>query len=831
MMEVTDKFTNHLKTVLTRALCLVVEQNGKTIEPNHLLWAIGTEDGSIGGEIIKKAGISENHLRTFANAFATVSNTPKKTPAATPLLSTASKNAIEKAVLTATMFEYRYVGTEHLLSGLLQLQKQDLRDFLHSQGIPEKSILNALNNILRTTASFLERQKTSPYDPPPVMTELEGALDDEPTTSALEYFGVELTTKQMAEKFDPLIGREVEVNRLASVLLRKNKNNPLLLGDAGVGKTAIVEGLAKMIVNGKVANALLNKRIFRLDLVNLVAGTTYRGDFENRIQEILEELAAQPNIILFIDEIHNLVGAGSSSSNNDASNMLKPALARGQIRCIGATTWSEFKRHIEPDAALERRFQTINVKEPSLAETRLIINGLRTKYEAYHHVKFTKAAIDTTLKLAERYLHGKQFPDKAVDILDEAGAAAMLTNTTASAAIKRRSLEEALTLARVNKASAVMSEQFLTASNYKKQEDSLNLEYSKLNNKDLTTPIKTIDHEDILRAVSHLTGISLTTLGTNQTTALKNLESRLQTQVVGQTNATSRVSQALKRAKLGLNRPNRPLASFLFVGPSGVGKTELARAIAHNFFDDQTAFIRLDMSEFAESYAVSKLLGSPAGYVGFREGAKLTDAVHAKPHSVILFDELEKAHSDVHNLLLQLLDEGLLTDATGKQVSFRNTVVIMTTNAGTARFSQANLGFSDSSQIVDQKLEADIRTLLEDSFRPEFLNRIDHTCLFRPLDQNDLTTIATIALENLKERLSEQNFSISFNKKIAPFIASRVSQKQGARDIRRLVEELIEHPLTDLILNKPNTHDFHIDLDKKGSGLEFGIHQKLKTKK
>ncbi len=830
MVEVTDKFTSHLKTVLTRALCLVVEQGGKIIEPHHLLWAIGTETGSIGGEILKKAGIPEDSLRAFGGAFITVPTKPAKS-APTPLLSTASKNAIEKAVLTATMFEHRYVGTEHLLSGLLQLEKPDIRDFFHDHNITEKSINIALGNIFRTTATFPEKTKVRQRNSTPAIGEVEGALslegalreaeaalneegDTESSTSALEYFGVELTTKAMADKFDPLIGREVEVNRLANILLRKNKNNPLLLGEAGVGKTAIVEGLAKMIVSGQVADALADKRIFRLDLTNLVAGTTYRGDFESRVQEILEELAEQPNIILFIDEIHNLVGAGSGGGTGDAANMLKPALARGDIRCIGATTWSEFKKHIESDAALERRFQTINVKEPTLAETRLIINGLRPKYEAYHRVKFTPAAIDTTLKLAERYLHGKQFPDKAVDILDEAGAAAMLTNVAARATLKRRSLADALTQARLNKANAVMGEQFLAASDFKKREDALRLEYDQLDQKDLKSPIKTVDHEDILRAVSHLTGIPLTTLSTDQTTALKNLESRLQTQVIGQNVATARVTQALKRAKLGLNRPNRPLASFLFVGPSGVGKTELARAIANNFFDDERALIRLDMSEFAESYAVSKLLGSPAGYVGFREGAKLTDAVRARPHSVVLFDELEKAHGDVHNLLLQLLDEGLLTDATGRQINFRHTIIVMTTNAGRERFTQAGLGFTDAESVVDQKLATDIRGLLEDSFRPEFLNRIDHTCLFRPLDTTDFTAIATIALEHLKQRLQEQNLTINFAKPIAAFIAGLVSVKLGARDVRRLIEELIEHLLTDLILSQPNASKFQVDLDK-----------------
>ena len=822
MTEVTDKFTNHLKTVLTRALCLVVEQGGEIINPQHLLLAIGTEAGSIGGELLKKAGLNDDSLSLFAKVAI---KTPVKTNSkkstnkspGTPVLSDSAKNAIEKAVLTATMFAHRYVGTEHLLSGLLQLELVELRHFLHDHGITEKSLAASLNNVFRTTATFPENKPGHEHhDHPHLPDDLD--QDTESPTSALEYFGVELTTQAMVDTFDPLVGREQELTRLASILLRKNKNNPLLLGEAGVGKTAIVEGLAKLIVTGKAPGALADKRIFRLDLTNLVAGSTYRGDFESRVQEILEELAEQPNIILFIDEIHNLVGAGAGGGTGDAANMLKPALARGQIRCIGATTWAEFKKHIEHDAALERRFQLINVAEPTLNQTRQIINGLQPKYEQFHHVKFTREAIDTTLKLAARYLPGKQFPDKAVDILDEAGATAMLGNAAARGTLERRRLADALTLARLNKANAVLSEQFLAASDFKKSEDLLLIKQDKLGPVTNKPSLKIIDEADITQAVSNLTGIDLNILSTDQTTTLKTLPSLLAGQVIGQDSAIKLVSLALKRAKLGLAKPNRPLASFLFVGPSGVGKTELAKAVATHFFADQSAFIRLDMSEFAESYAVSKLLGSPAGYVGFREGAKLADAVRAKPYSVVLFDELEKAHRDVHNLLLQLLDEGTLTDATGRVISFRNTVVIMTTNAGRERFSQAGLGFNDADSAVDQKLATDIRSLLEESFRPELLNRVDHTCLFRPLEIADLEAISAKSLKDLSNRLAELGTSLSINKSVASFLASRVKPELGARDIHRLVAELLEYPLTDLILNssKSKTKRISVNLNKTG---------------
>lgn len=823
MQEIMEKFTNHLKNVLTRALCLVVEQGGDTIGVEHLLWAVGTEEGCVGAEVLVKAGIKQDALRALVGAPTTVTTQARNIDSPTPLLSDECKQAIEKAVLTASMYEHRYVGTEHLLSGILQLGKGDVQTFFHNQGVREGSLSTSLSAIFKTTSTFPdvlkqdEQEEHHHHHEHDHEHDGESAVEGDSKTPALDFFTVELTTREAASEIDPLIGREKEVARLAHILLRRTKNNPLLVGEPGVGKTAIVEGLAKAIVEGKVPDALLNKRILRLDLASLVAGTMYRGDFENRVQQVLDEVHDRPDLILFIDEIHTIVGAGSASGSLDAANILKPALARGELRCIGATTLAEYKKDIEPDGALDRRFQVIHVKEPSLAEAKVMIEGLRPNYEKFHGVAFDDDAVETALVMADRYLHGKQFPDKAIDVLDEAGAAAVLKNASARRAQQVRDVENMLRAVRLEKTAAVFDERFADALSCKTREEALLQELETLQKAVPHIAAKRITRDDILKAVAHMTGIPVETLSETETDKLRTLEDRLAKRVVGQKDAVRRVSQALRRAKLGLARRERPLASFLFVGPSGVGKTELARAIAQELFDDKNAFVRFDMSEFSEGFTVSKLLGSPAGYVGYREGAKLTDAVKARPHCVVLFDELEKAHPDVHNILLQLLDDGIITDATGRTVSFKNAIVIMTTNAGRERFFASGVGFGEATDTSDEKFREDLRRLLEDFFRPELLNRIDHTCLFRPLVHADFTDIARLALQELQARAKDTGVSLTFAPTVAGEIAKRVNQKLGARDVRRVIEEHIEHQLADTLLaTSKRPHELHVSPDGKG---------------
>ncbi len=824
MNELIEKFTGHLKAVLTRALCFVVETGGETISPSHLLWALGTEDGSIGAEIFHKAGVSKEALRSLVGATAQAESVI--TPAAvhaTPLLSEEAKLVIEKAVLAAGMHQHRYVGTEHLLYGLMELTPVDIDHFLSHEKVNEKIIQDNLITVFKTTASFPDFPKNENKNDVqtktceecghvhPVGSETE---QDDPKSTALEYFTDDLTAKETAEGIDPVIGREREIERVVNILSRRTKNNPLLLGDPGVGKTAVVEGLAKRIVEGNVPDAISNCRVLRLDMAALVAGTMYRGDFESRLTQVIDEVREHPEVILFIDELHTIIGAGAASGSLDAANILKPALARGEIRCIGATTQQEFKKHIENDPALERRFAPVFIDEPTKEQTLAILEGLKSRYEKHHHVSYTPEAIKSIVAITDRHMTGRQFPDKAIDLMDEAGAAANTHRPNSKLTKNVRVLEAELARTREEKAIAVAEERFPDALALKEEEAALNDELARLNKKTPTIGKTTIDVDFVLRVASRMTNVPLEQLSADEHTALRELNDRLKHHVIGQDVAVGRVAAAIRRAKLGLSRSDRPLASFLFAGPSGVGKTELARAIAREVFSDHKAFIRLDMSEFSEGFTVSKLIGAPAGYVGYRESAKLTDALRERPHAVILFDELEKAHRDVQALLLQILDEGMITDATGRPVSFRNAIVVMTTNAGRERFEHGALGFGENTRIPQVE---DLRPTLEEHFRTELLNRIDHICVFRPLTADDITRITQKALSELVERLSKRNINATFGKTLASTLAKSVSPKHGAREVHRIIEERVEHLVADALLSgKRRNKTLAITVDKTG---------------
>lgn len=816
MNELLDTFTNHLKTVLTRALCLAVEEGGDVIDPVHLLWALGTEDGSLGTEILRKAGMSPESVQHLVEHGPTLSDDAMvKAEAIAPQLSDESKTILEKAVHAAGMHGHKYVGTEHLLYGVIEAKTANIAAFLATEGIDEPMIRENLKTIFKTTAHFPESGKTIHQKPQESAQPCEdcGQIHDgerEEKITALEYFTTELTAKEIADAIDPVIGRDPEIDRVIAILARRTKNNPLLLGDPGVGKTAIAEGLAKRILSGDVPDAIARMHLHRLNMASFVAGTMYRGDFEARVTQLIDELSERKDVVLFIDEIHTIVGAGGAGGSLDAANMLKPALARGELRCIGATTQQEYKKYISPDAALERRFATVLIQEPSTKETRSVLEGIARRYESHHRVKYSHAVLDTIISLADRYMPSKQFPDKAIDILDEVGAYANIhRKRTDRNAPALRVCEEDLVSVHQEKREAIMKEQFQRATELKAKEEALELEIERLSAPQPKHAVITITEAMVRAVASTMTGIPLTKLSTDDHIALQTLSERLRSRIIAQDHVIDQVTSAMRRAKLGFASRHRPLASFLFAGPSGVGKTALAKALAIEHFGDAKALIRFDMSEFAEGFSASKLVGSPAGYVGYREGAKLTDALKERPHAVVLFDEFEKAHRDVQALLLQILDEGSITDATGTLVNFHNTVVILTTNIGRDRFEKTSLGFSGVSEAKEKStlFTQEFRNILEEHFKPELLNRIDHICLFNPLAPADIVRITELTISDLLKRLQHANLKVSLPKNLAKLLAKDVKSRHGARDIHRVVEEKLEHEIANAVLKtkRPKT--------------------------
>ncbi|MDP2632005.1 MAG: ATP-dependent Clp protease ATP-binding subunit [Candidatus Uhrbacteria bacterium] len=834
MDEMVSKFNNHLKNVLTRALCVAVEKNDENIQPTHLLWALATEEGSVAAEVLKKAGAKKEYFEDFSESeFEMADDLLQHNPkTAVPVLSESSKRVIEKAVLTANVYEHKYIGTEHLLSGLVQEPSSEILRYFEKAQIDTKIIIRNLNTVFQASSSFPELPDKSALSTPalPDWDQLPFDLDDpfgekpdESKTPALDFFSEELTTEEILNKVNPIIGREHEIQRMMKILSRKSKNNPILVGEPGVGKTAIVEGLAKKIVEGNTADILADKRIFRLDLTAMVAGTMYRGEFESRLRQLVEEVTERPEIILFIDEAHTLMGAGSASGSLDAANILKPALARGDIRCIGATTPTEFKKTIETDGALERRFQSIKVSEPSLEETRKILYGVRGFYEKHHRVSYSDEAIEAALDLSDRYMSGKFFPDKAIDLLDEAGAGANIKRKSSKNQSELQKKRIALRHVRDKKRQAVLDEQFDNASQLKTEEDTLIADINALNSTKRNNTYVKIGVKEMQNVASEMTDIPLKTLSLDEQRKLKNLEGELEKSIIGQSHVLSMVANTIRRAKLGIAQIDRPQASFLFMGPSGVGKTELAKTLSKTLFDTSESFLRLDMSEYSEGFSISKLIGAPAGYVGYREGTKLTDFVKNNPYCVILFDELEKAHSDVQNLLLQILDDGSLTDATGKKITFRHSIIIMSTNVGSERFERGRVGFNEKTDEVKKIRNQDLRELLEDRFKRELVNRIDHICIFEQLSADALAAIARKQLFELKDRLNRHKTDLLFSDAVLKHIAGKASAKLGAREIQRIIQEQIEHPLAQALLDSTAvkkafklkaTKDGHLHIEK-----------------
>jgi len=805
--NILSKFTYHFKKVLINAQNLAYSRKADKIGPDDLLVSLLSTKGSLGSDILIKQKINASVLqsRNISHIFPTENIDIEGLPQP----SDEAQKIIEKAVVTAYKHEHKYIGTEHLLWGIVSSEDKGLQELLKLANINVHGLKQHLNLVLKSTSKFSDLTTEEE------VKELEGFLDESPSQndgSVLESFTVNLTSEEIQKDIDPVIGRKNEIDRLIEILSRRTKNNPVLLGDAGVGKTAIIEGLAKRITENKVPEVLLNKVILNLDISSLLAGTMYRGEFENRLKQVINEIKNNPNIILFIDELHTIMGAGATTGSLDAANILKPALARGYLRCIGATTFEEYKKHIESDKALERRFQPIIINESSELETLEILRGIRINYEKFHKVEIEDAALETAVTLSKRFLPHKKLPDKAIDLIDEAAARFRVKNTKASLAKKIKETKDKVDVAKNNKQQAILDENYLEALKYKQSEEKYLEELLRLqaqNDKQKVSNLGKINSLHIKEIISDTTGIPLSSLTTNDSKRLMLLEKKLGQNIFGQDEALRTIANTIRRSKAGLHDKNRPLASFIFLGPSGVGKTESAKQIASEIFGGQHNLLRIDMSEFSESFNISKLIGAPAGYVGYKEGNKLTDFVKNKPYSIVLFDEIEKAHPDVFNLLLPILEEGELTDATGRTVNFRNCVIVMTSNIGLEAFNrQASLGFSLDEE-ENNKTQKDFSAVSKDAlanlnrhFPPEFINRLDNIIVFKPLDVAAAKKIIRREIEQLTSRLIEQRVTIKLGPKVINNIlkvdASPVSE--GARSLKRLVDRHITSPLTTALL-------------------------------
>lgn len=811
MDHILDKFTSNFKGAIAVAYRLALELKHQFINPEHLLYALTQQKGSVAFDVLSKIKLKPLELKDKIAGH----NSSALPESQTPELSANAKKIIEKAVLAANLHQHKYVGTEHLLVGLSQLKENGWLDFLLQNQINLEKLKHYTPILLKSTSRFpdiadnfnsLENKESmaNPFMPAGL----------EKTASPLELFTTDLTDQRIQKDIDPVIGREEEIQRLIQILSRRTKNNPVLLGDAGVGKTAIVEGLAKKIMNQEVPDILINKKIIALDLSLTVAGTMFRGEFENRLKQIIEEVKNDPDIILFIDELHNIIGAGSAQGSLDAANILKPALARGQLRCIGATTLNEYKKHIENDPALERRFQPIMVDEPDLAKTREILEGIKANYEKYHQITITGEAIEAAVNLSRRYLPDKFLPDKAIDLIDEAASRKKIKGTDNNVLKLIKQTEIELEKFSQIKQEAVKQENFAEALKIKNEEKAVEERLNDLKQKMASQGkiiLGKIQKQDIAELIAKITGIPVDELVAAEKNKLINLEKIIGRRIIGQTEAVQSIAQAIRRARAGIASQKRPLGSFIFLGPSGVGKTELAKVLAETVFESPQALIRLDMSEFSESFNVSKLIGAPAGYVGYKDTNKLTDAVKRRPFSVVLFDEIEKAHPEVFNLLLQILEDGQLTDATGKAVNFKNTIIIMTSNVGLRELNNnASLGFEARTHQEKEKAEEDYSIIkkkvlneLKERFRPEFINRVDKLIVFRPLAKEDIKKIVKLQLAELNHRLKDLKIRLIFDQLTPNLIAEKsFSPQEGARAIRKNIQELLEDKLADKILAK-----------------------------
>ena len=783
-----NSFTQKANDVLNLAI-KAAENFGHTyIGTEHILIGVLKENTSYGAELLTEKGVTLDKIEELIKESTGVGNPTALSPNDfTPT----AKRVLEVSFQLARGMRNSFVGTEHLLLALLRESDSGAVKLLSACDVDAEAFTEELvNDLARPNAEFRGSKNSK---------------KGKSNTPTLDEFGTDLTEKARNGGIDPVIGREKEIERVIQILSRRTKNNPCLIGEPGVGKTAIAEGLALKIVKDEVPELLVGKKIVALDLTSMVAGTKYRGDFEERIKKAMDEVKNAKNVILFIDEVHTLIGAGAAEGAVDAANILKPALARGEIQVIGATTIDEYRKNIEKDAALERRFQSVMVGEPTEDETVEILKGLRDKYEAHHKVKIPDEAIESAVKMSSRYIADRFLPDKAIDLIDEAASRVRLKAFTAPPNLK--SMEQEIKRLEQEKASAVKSQDFENAAKIRDKEKSLQTlldeEKDKWKNRS-GKDIKVVTTEDIANVVSSWSGIPVTQLTKEESERLLNMENILHERIVGQDKAVSAVAKAIRRGRVGIKNPNRPLGSFIFLGPTGVGKTELCKSLAEAMFGSEDAIIKLDMSEYMEKHTVSKLIGSPPGYVGFEEGGQLTEKIRRKPYSVVLFDEIEKAHPDVFNMLLQILEDGVLTDSKGRKVSFKNAIIIMTSNVGASKITGNNtsLGFGENSD-ENKNIEELVMEDLKRTFKPEFLNRIDEIIVFNRLQKEDIKEIAKRMLKSLDKRLAEMDIELSFTDNAISAIADAgFDDVYGARPLRRAIQQKIEDPLSERMLEK-----------------------------
>jgi ATP-dependent Clp protease ATP-binding subunit ClpC len=816
-----ERFTDRARRVIILARKEADRFNHNYIGTEHLLLGLIRLGQGVAVNVLRGQGLDFETIRIEVEKA--VGTGPETKVIGDIPLTARAKKVIELAVEEAKNLNHTYIGTEHLLLGLLQ----------EGEGVAAK-ILRKLNVDVEKTRQDVLRELHSSMDQQPGEEEEEGreGAPQRPAQPgarskypALKAFGRNLNELARAGSLDPIIGRAMEIERVVQVLCRRRKNNPVLLGEAGVGKTAIVEGLAQRIVSGDVPEILREREIITLDLALMVAGTKYRGQFEERIKAVMEEIKKAGNVILFIDELHTLVGAGAAEGAIDASNILKPALSRGDLQCVGATTMNEYRKYIEKDAALERRFQTIIVEPPTVPQTVEILNGLRRKYEEHHKVRYTDEALRAAAELSDRYVTGRFLPDKAIDLIDESGAKARISVMTRPPDIK--ALEGEVEAARRQKEDAIREQDFEKAAalrdTEKKNRASLQASVEKWRKKEADRVV-TIGEEEIAQVVSKWTGIPLSRLEEAETEKLLRMEEELKKTVVGQDEAVGTISRALRRSRAYLKDPRRPIGSFIFLGPTGVGKTLLARAMAEFMFGDGDALIQLDMSEYAEKFSASRLTGSPPGYVGYEEGGQLTEQVRRRPYCIVLFDEIEKAHPDVMHVLLQILEEGKLTDSLGRTVNFRNSVVIMTSNVGADILKrQTTVGFGAGGESADYRGMRDkIMGEVRKSFKPEFLNRLDDTIVFRALDRADLGKIVEIEMRKVGDRLANQGVSVALDDRAKEFLIEKgYDPRFGARPLRRAIERNIEDRLAEEILRGRVKRGSAVEVSSDGKELIY----------